>query len=382
MSHNQNHDYYNVKIRFRFFRFLSICKIVFLHFMRLLLSGDIHLNPGPFSHIRESDMLIEIVTKDCKNLNICVFNARSLKNKYDFFTDFLTNLTQNTIVVLTETWLNETDIYPENVFESETQILFKIEVIKDRSKQGWGVAIWVPRDISSKQRNDLNVLNGSFFEPLWVEISGLSVRKILINASYCPNKNLGNYFIDELTSETSSAYSITDEVLLFGDYNLNYFNKRVSTLLDEFASNSGLTLSITEKPTRATSQGVTLIDHGFSSKNQIQDVQIFSPSVEMDHLIVLYTTDFPVELKNRKQSFISRNKRKFDANKFSLNLSNQDWRNLYQCEDGNSMYNAFINVFSTTLEFHAALIKSFQPERKIAEKPWLTRVERRNRQKT
>ena len=203
----------------------------------------------------------------------------------------------------------------------------------------------------------------AFFESLWVEISGLLVNKILINASYCPNKNLGTYFIDKLTSQTSSAYSITNEVLLFGDYNLNYFNKRESTLLDEFASNSGLALSNTQKPTRATSQGVTLIDHGFSSKNQIQDVQIFSTSVEMDHLIVLYTTNFLVEPKNRKQNFISRNKRKFDANKFSLDLSNQDWSNLYQCEDGNSMYNVFINVFSTTLELQAPLIKSFQPEK-------------------
>ena len=116
MSHNQNYDYNNVKIMFRFFRFLSICKIVFLHFMRSLLSGDIHLNLGPYSHIQESDMLIDIVTKDCKNLNIRLFNARSLKNKYDFCTGFLTNLTQNTIVILTETWLNETDIYPENFF--------------------------------------------------------------------------------------------------------------------------------------------------------------------------------------------------------------------------------------------------------------------------
>ena len=141
--------------------------------------------------------------------------------------------------------------------------------------KGGGVAIWVPRDISSKQQNDLNVLNESFFESLWAEISGLSVSKILINASYCPNKNLGNYFIDELTSEISSAYSITDEVLLFGDYNLNYFNKRESTLLDEFASNSGLTLSNTEKPTRATSQDVSLIDHGFSSKNKFKMFRFF-----------------------------------------------------------------------------------------------------------
>ena len=81
MSHKQNHDYYKVKIRFRFFRFLCICKTVLLHFIRLLLSGDIHLNPGLFSHIRELDMLIDIVTKDCKNLNICLFNARSLKKQ-------------------------------------------------------------------------------------------------------------------------------------------------------------------------------------------------------------------------------------------------------------------------------------------------------------
>ena len=76
------------------------------------------------------------------------------------------------------------------------------------------------------------------FESLWVEISGLSVSKILNNASYCPNNNLGDYFINKLASETSSACSITDEVLLFGDYNLNYFNKTESTLLNEFASNS------------------------------------------------------------------------------------------------------------------------------------------------
>ena len=116
--------------------------------MRLLLGGDIHLNPGPFSPIRELDMLIDIVTKNCKNLNICLFNARSLNNKFDFFTEILTNLTQNAILILTET----------------------------------------------------------------------SILTVAI---------------------------------------------------------SGLTLSNTEKPTRVTSQGVTLIDHGFSSKHQIQEVQIF-----------------------------------------------------------------------------------------------------------
>ena len=143
-------------------------------------------------------------------------------------------------MILTETWLNETDIFPENFLSPKHKFYSKSRSSKTGVNKGGGVAIWVPRDISSKRRNDLNVLNESFFESLWVEISGLSVSKNLINASYCPNKNLRNNFIDELTSETSSAYSITDEVLLFGYYNLNHFNKRESTLLDELASNSGL----------------------------------------------------------------------------------------------------------------------------------------------
>ena len=33
----------------------------------------------------DADKLIDIVTKDCKIINICFFNARSLKIKYDFF---------------------------------------------------------------------------------------------------------------------------------------------------------------------------------------------------------------------------------------------------------------------------------------------------------
>ena len=83
----------------------------------------------------------------------------------------------------------------------------------------------------------------------------------------------------------------------------------------------------------------------------------------MDHLIVLYTANFLVEPKNRKQNFITRKKRKFKAKKFSLDQSNQDWSNLYHCEDGNSMYNVFINVFCTTLEFHAPLQPVFNPKK-------------------
>ena len=88
MSQNQNLDHYNVKIRFHFFRFLSVCKIIFLHFIRLLLCGDFILIPSPFPHIHELDVLIGIATKDSKSLIIYLFNSRILEANLIFFTEF------------------------------------------------------------------------------------------------------------------------------------------------------------------------------------------------------------------------------------------------------------------------------------------------------
>ena len=85
----------------------------------------------------------------------------------------------------------------------------------------------------------------------------------------------------------------------------------------------------------------------------------------MGHIYVLYTTNFLVEPKNSKQSFINRNKRQFDANKYCLDLSKQDWSKLYQCDNGNSMYNVLMYVFSITLQFRAPLIENFQPEKEL-----------------
>ena len=172
----------------------------------------------------------------------------------------------NKIVVLTETWLNETNFYPHKFVSPKHKFYSKSRSSNTGVNKGWGCCHLGSWGHIFKTAKWSKCTHWKLFESLWVEISGLSVNKILINASYCPDKILWNNFIVELTSETSSAYSITDEVSIFGGYNTNYFNKK-STLLDEFSNISGLTISNTEKPTPATSQGETLIDHGFSSKN-------------------------------------------------------------------------------------------------------------------
>ena len=100
-----------------------------------------------------------------------------------------------------------------------------------------GVGIWIPNTFKRKIRNDLNSINRSFFESLWLEIQAPFNEKLQVNVSQCCNKNLSDFFLEELTSEISDAYSITDNVILFGDYNIIFFNQKERKLLREFDSN-------------------------------------------------------------------------------------------------------------------------------------------------
>ena len=47
----------------------------------------------------------------------------------------------------------------------------------------------------------------------------------------------------------AGAYLKTDNVILFGDYNINYFNHRERDLKTEFAANNGLELVNKNTPT-------------------------------------------------------------------------------------------------------------------------------------
>ena len=99
-------------------------KNLFLHLTRLLLGADIQLNEGPFLHIRESHMLRNVVTKDRKNLNNCLFSASSLKNKCDFsmnFAKFYSKL--------------------ENFFSPKHKFYSKPRSLKKRTNKGGAVAI-------------------------------------------------------------------------------------------------------------------------------------------------------------------------------------------------------------------------------------------------
>ena len=77
---------------------------------------------------------------------------------------------------------------------------------------------------------------------------------------------MSEFFLDELTSEISGAHSITDILILFGDYKVNYFNQK-KEFLTEFASNNGLELVNKYTPTWTNGNQETLADHCLTTKH-------------------------------------------------------------------------------------------------------------------
>ena len=120
----------------------------------------------------------------------------------------------------------DTDCNIENHFLTASHTFFgKCRSDKTGASKGGGAGIIVPKKFTADIESSLETVDESFFESIWVEITDPLTEKLLVSVSYCPNKRLGVYFLDQLSIELSGAKSATDNVILLGDYNLNYLNK-------------------------------------------------------------------------------------------------------------------------------------------------------------
>ena len=117
----------------------------------------------------------------------------------------------------------------------------------------------------------LNQYGSKLIEPL--------KDKCLVNISYNLSKNLSDFF---LSDEVSNAYSLTDNVFQFADYNIDQFNKKEKEKLDNFTSGLALNPTNVETPTRISKTNQSLINHCFMTKNQIVEWKVCLPPIEVD----------------------------------------------------------------------------------------------------
>ena len=87
----------------------------------------------------------------------------------------------------------------------------------------------------------------SFFESLWIESSEPLEENLLTSMRCCSNVNLSKFLFSEMISELTNVYSSTENIILFGDYNIKIFKKTGKELLSNFIADNGLQYVNTKK---------------------------------------------------------------------------------------------------------------------------------------
>ena len=96
-------------------------------------------------------------------------------------------------------------------------------------------------------------------------------------------------------------FSYTDNVLLFGDYNIDMLSVNGQKSLQNFAAGLGLELSNIDIPTRISNNKKSLIDHCFLSNKQITSCKVCLPPFDIDHNVIFFQSK--LFLLEEKQNF-------------------------------------------------------------------------------
>ena len=208
----------------------------------LLLCGDIHTNPGP-QYVYEDSSTSSSMISDC--LSILHLNIRSIRHKIEYIK---TELFDFDVLCFTETHIGSD--YDINCLSLED---YHQPIYKNRDNAGGGVMMYIKSNLSFKVRHDLF---DTRLELVWIELFSKG-RNILIGTLYRPPSATADIW-DTININFENATSVSDRVVILGDFNEDQLNPAYHNLKDIMSLNSVKNM-ITE-PTRVTDSSSTLLD--------------------------------------------------------------------------------------------------------------------------
>ena len=201
----------------------------------------------------------DFALNDIKGIKLAHLNVRSLVNKVADLQNWLSNNPYD-LLGLSETWLTE----------DHSDSLFSIKGYKferrDRRTHGGGVGCFISENSSYVRRLDLE---SDTLEIMWVELQRTNSSSLFIGILYRKPDNLSDFF-DNLEHNLEKLYSVTNNVILLGDFNCNM-------LTDNNLSRKVLTLCTTMQMTQVISQPTRITPH---SQSLIDLVCISDPLVD------------------------------------------------------------------------------------------------------
>ena len=190
------------------------------------------------------------------------------------------------------------------------------------------------------------------YESMWIEFkAGLnkSDRTTLINLAYNPNRNNKTDFLEDQAKSIDHAQSFNSNIILLGDYNLNYLNEddkqSSDTILIPF------NLDVTNKLTPTHSKAVIdyiITDLGI--KDLTNTSIVFTPPIKTAHQATAFVRK--VKLNNNIRSIKRKiyDKSNYSNYKFKQKLSAINWRSFYSNNSPELMLDIFTSNITDTIK--------------------------------
>ena len=291
-------------------------------------------------------------------------NARSIKNKFDEFQNFINMSGINwSAICVCETWL-KLDL--EQFFEMDNFHLF---ATSRNMGEGGGTALYINKKYDVSERRDLE---SDELESTFVEINLMSPRRrksILLGNIYRP-PNFSNITFNDYLEKVLDTVEQDNKLTIFtGDFNYDLLNTSKDKYALSFAnlfSSYGFFPMIC-KPTRIQGQTSSLLDNIFINDSSVVCSSGIINDDLSDHLPIYFSFSFQdnsVLTRPVKQVFD-----KTKVNEFNRFLEIR-LANFQIHQDANSACDQLIEAYQSGL---SKFSKQFKPSRrKTPIKPWVT----------
>ena len=301
-------------------------------------------------------------------------NIRSLHKNFELLHEFLVTLNFSPDIIC----LTDTRLKSKSLINIELPH-YKFLHVNTTTAAG-GVAIYISSKLQCEPCSVQYKLTSS--ECLWLEVSE-NIRKPIFIVGVVYRHPVQTNFNEFLESFSNSLLSLSNSKKVFyilGDFNINIMQENRSKCANDYINlivRNGAAPIITI-PTRVTATSYTLLDHIITNNMD----QVISPAVIetdiTDHYPILCTVNKPEYSIPKFTKTFYRNKSSLSADSFRNDLQ-ADLCNAFSHqpeltkESFNEMFNLFSRTVLTTIGTHAPLKPLSRQQRKLSQKPWITK---------
>jgi exonuclease III len=324
------------------------------NFMELLNFQDNYDNPYTSTDINckfyDSTTLLQInpIKKSPCYLSL---NVQSLNSKYELLKDFILELLSNDInieiIAIQETWQIE-------ILELVSIPGFHPFICNQRvGMRGGGVGFYIKENISFDIIPELSPFENKIVESITLLLSHPNNSKFYVTSLYKSNGRLPNITEAEQNTQFFEKFDNLLENLsqkqfksfIFTDSNINLLNPDplANQYLNSILANGFLQIST--KATRIDGNSRTLLDHIITNST--------STEFTCGTIITDISDHFPTFVLNGKnqrhdeqQHKTSRIFSPLNLNNFKIQLSLLDWTNVTDCNDVDTAYDCFWNIYN------------------------------------